>query len=342
MKSYPVSFYGAYIRPFLRIIIILSLISVLLLIIDNPDRKTGTGLKRFMLIQHSDTPLSEMAFEGIIDGFNAYGWVRDKDYQINVSSAQGDIAVLNLMVDAVLTQKPDLVFIISTPTLQSAIKKIRDIPVIFTVVADPILAGAGTTFQDHIPNITGISTLGDYDGMVKWVRRILPTAKSMATLYTPGELNSVRNMEILKKKANEAGMTLITAPVISSQDVVDALLSLCSRKPDVICQIVDNLTSLASGTIISKAGERNIPVFGFVSDQAKMGAVLVVSRDYHQAGVDAVNLAIKVLAGTNPKDIPFEYVSKTNVLINRSALKKFDLHIDTSLFTEKHVILVNE
>jgi len=46
-----------------------------------------------------------------------------------------------------------------------AIKKIHDIPLVFSVVADPVLAGAGKSFEYHLPHVTGISTMGDYAGM---------------------------------------------------------------------------------------------------------------------------------------------------------------------------------
>lgn len=320
--------------------IILIFISSLILMVDKSGNNKDVSVKRFTLVQYSDTPLSELATDGIVDGLAQNGLIRDRDYQLTISNAQGDIATMNMMIDAVITSRPDLVFITSTPTLQAAIKKIKDIPVVFTVVADPILAGAGTTFENHLPNITGISTLGDYKGMIGWVKRLVPSAKVIGTLYSPGELNSVRNVETLTTFAKEVGIKVITAPVNNSQDIIDAALSLTSRKPDIICQIVDNLTSVSAGSIIKVAREQKIPVFGFVSDQVKMGAVLVVSRDYHQAGVDAVNLAQKVLNGENPANIPFEYVSKTNVLISKEAAAYFNIQIPPDVLTLKDVLIV--
>ena len=79
-------------------------------------------------------------------------------------------------------------------------------------------------------------------------------------------------------------------------------------------------------------------MFGFVSDQAEKGAVLVVSRDYIQAGVDAARLAKKIIDGASPMDIPFELVSKTTVLINRSAAIRYGISIPTELLSKDNVI----
>lgn len=328
------------IRPYLKLLIIIVVIVSVILIVDIKSKKDEALLKRFALVQYNDSPLSELSMKGIIDGLSAEGMIRDKDYRLAVSNAQGDIATLNLMVDAVVNDRPDLVFITSTPPLQVAAKKIKDIPVVFTVVADPVIAGAGTSFENHQSNVTGISTLGDYEGMIKWVKLVLPSAKVLGTLFTPSEANSVKNMGELKKYAEMAGLKLITVPVNSSQEVTDASLALASQQPDVICQIVDNVTSSSSSQIIKIAKEQNIPVFGFVSDQAQKGAVLVVSRDYHQAGVDAVKLAMKILNGTDPAKIPFEFVSKTNIIINPAAAQNFKITFPDELLKLEGVIVI--
>lgn len=340
MKSWFFVFYKSLIRPFIKVMIIIAAISAVILLMDQSREDEHHLKKRLMLLQFNDSPLSELPKKGIIEGLARNGYILGKDYELKISNAQGDIATLNLMVDVAVNDRPDLIFLTSTPTLQSAVKKIRNTPVVFTVVADPILAGAGTTFNNHLPNFTGISTLGDYPGMIRWVKTLKPTTKVIGTLFSPGELNSVTNMEELRKFAGQAGIKLLAVPVNSSQEITDAALALTGQKPDIICQIVDNLTSLSSGTIIRISTEKKIPVFGFVSDQIKMGAVLVVSRDYYQAGIDAVKLAVKVLNGESPSAIPFEYVSKTNVLINPDAAASFNINITPDILKRTDITII--
>jgi len=283
---------------------------------DPSERFKPQKILKLTLLQYSDSPLSEMSEEGIRDGLAQYGLEPERDYKLEVSNAQGDIATLNMMIDAALNDAPDLIFAISTPTLQSAAKKIKQIPIVFTVVADPILAGAGKSFTEHQANITGISTLGAYKEMIGVIKLFSPPVKSLGTLYSPGEANSVKNMNELKRYAEEAGLRLITVPINSSSEVSDAAMSLVSQNPDIVCQIVDNLTSASFAGIRKIIRSAKIPLFGFVSDQASKGAMVVVSRNYHQSGVDAVNQAVKIWKGIPPSQIPFEFVSKTDYLIN--------------------------
>ena len=327
------------VKTLLRVVVLIAIAVSLLLIIDKTSQKDSGGKLQLALIQYNDSPLSELSQSGIEDGLTQIGLKAGEDYDLTVSNAQGDMATLNLMIDAVTGSKPDLIFVTSTPTLQVAANKIKDIPVVFSVVADPIVAGAGTSFTEHLPNVTGISTLGDYEGMVKWIKLIRPGTKKIGTIYSPAEANSVKNMSELKKYSDLAGIELVTVPVNSTTEVTDAAMSLIENKPEIVCQIVDNLTSSSIASIIKVCQSNKVPMFGFVSDQSKKGAVLVVSRDYHQAGVDAVNLAKKIFDGAKPADIPFEFVSKTNILINIKTASQYGIVFPDELLKREGVII---
>ncbi len=317
------------IRPIWKALLLILGISVLLLLFDLRHRsKTDSGMSlKLDLVQYSDSPLSEVSREGIVDGLHRLE--KDLNLKINlqVSNAQGDVGTLNLILDAVKSRRPALLFVSSTPTLQAAVKKIKDFPVVFTTVADPVVAGAGDSFTSHLPNITGISTRGDYEGMASLLAEVFPGIQTAGTLFTPGEANSIANLLSLEEALLKRDITLISVPVNASTETAEAAITLMSRKPEVVCQIIDNLTSLSFEPII-KAGDRaGIPVFGFVSDQAEKGAVITLARDYHQAGLDAVRLAGQILSGIDPVDIPFEYVSKTILIINTDAALKHGLNI---------------
>ena len=321
-------------------VILAAFTAGLFLLVNSCSTSHKSSVFKIVLIQYNDSPLSELSQEGIKEGLKQSGLTEGTDYSMKVYNAQGDISTLNLIFDAVINEKPGLVFVTSTPTLQIAVKKIRDIPVVFSVVADPVLAGAGSSFEEHLPNITGISTMGDYSGMIDLIKLILPEAKKIGTIFAPGEINSVRNMEDLKKNAVSAGIELISVPVTSSAEVADAAMSLTAMKPGIVCQIVDNLTSVSIASILKVCNDRNIPMFGFISDQAEKGAVVVLSRDYKQAGIDAVRLAKKIMDGSEPSLIPFEFVSKTNILINQEAAAKYGITIPGEVLTKENVILL--
>ncbi len=299
-----------------------------------PDNPQTNKIYKFCLTHYNDSPNSEDVEKGIRDELKNNGFIEGKNYSMKVFNAQGDVSTLNSITEVVAGDKWDLIFAASTPTLQSFSKKIKKTPIVFTNVGDPVRAGLGESFTNHQPNITGISTMSDFEGLINLVIETMPGIKTIGTIYTPGEVNSVAYFERLEMAAKKRGLTLIAVPANTVTEVSDASQAITSRGIQAFTQISDNLTGSCYASIIKEAYKSKIPYFGFVSDQVDKGAVAALARDYYVAGVDAVKLAMKVIHGTSPADIPFEYVSKTSIKVNKEAMKYFSVQVPSKYLSE--------
>lgn len=282
---------------------------------------------RFCLAHYVDSPNSEDAEHGIRDELKKSGLIEGRDFTLKVFNAQGDISTLNSITEAISAEKWDLVFVTSTPSTQAIARKVTNSPIVFTMVGDPIKAGLGKSFTDHQSNITGVSTMSDFKGMVSLVKESMPGIQIIGTIYTPGEVNSVAYKEALEKAAEQGGLKLIAVPANSATEVVDAARSIANRKIQAFTQISDNLTASSGSSIMKVAYDNRIPYFAFIGKQVKDGAVAAIASDYYYAGVDAVMLAKQVLSGVPVKDIPFMNVSKSVVDVNREAARYFGITI---------------
>ncbi|MDX9880802.1 MAG: ABC transporter substrate-binding protein [Prolixibacteraceae bacterium] len=294
----------------------------------NPVRNSlkGKNLK-FCLTHYVDSPNSEECEQGIRDQLKEAGLEEGTDFTLKVFNAQGDISTLNSILGTISNEKWDLIFCSSTPTVQAFSKKITKLPVVFTNVGDPVRAGLGESFEEHLPNITGISTMSDFEGMVKLVMETIPGIKKIGTVFTPGEINSVAYKEELEKAAGKNGLTLIAVPANSATEVADAARSVTTRGIQAFTQISDNLTASSGASIIKAAYDSRIPYFAFIEKQVAQGAVASHARDYYYAGIDAGKMAIEILEGKSPGEIPFRYVTKSSVKINEEAEKYFNVKV---------------
>ena len=314
-------------------------------IVVNPDVALALGIKvpekylkgekpvvpkkklKLCFVHYVDSPNSENIEKGVRSELKKQGLKEDKDFTLKVFNAQGDISTLNSIAQIVGGDTWDLIFASSTPTIQMLSKKITGTPIVFSNVGDPVRAGLGTSFTNHLPTMTGISTMSDFDGLVKLVKASMPGIKTIGTIFTPGEVNSVAYMEELRKAANKIGLELIAVPANSTSEVADASLSIVNKGIQAFTQISDNLTASCCASIIKAAYDSKIPYFGFVNEQLESGAVAVVARDYFDAGVDAAKLAKKIFDGQSPASIPFQSVAKTSVRVNTEAMNYFGVKI---------------
>lgn len=295
---------------------------------------TATPLARkwkLDLLEYVNVLDVEEAEAGMRVGLRDAGLVEGRDYEFRVRNAQGDMATLSTMVDAALSSGADLLLTLSTPTLQAALRRAREVPVVFTFVADAVAAGAGRSNEDHLPNVTGVPTTGAYDDMIDIVRECLPGARRIGMLVVPGEVNSVYSKEQLGKAAARRGLELVAVAVNTSADVPDATLALLAQRIDALCQGGSNLTAAAFASIARPAKRAHVPVFGFLSSDLGNGAAVVVARDYFDGGREAGLLAARIMRGERPAAIPFRPLRTMRLLVNLEAARAVGLTVPAPL-----------
>ncbi len=291
------------------------------------------------LIKYLESPSSEQSEAGVYLGIKESGLLEDRDYELKTTSAQGDMATLPMLVDGAITDQADLIITLSTPTLQTVVNRVKNIPVVFTHVANPIVAGAGESNDNHLSNITGAYNLSDYDGLLQIIKQCIPGIRRIGTLFSPSETNSVFHKDNLIQAGFNQGLDVIAIGVITSVEVTDGAMSLCSQGIDAICQIADNLCDGSFITIANVAQKSGVPISGFSSHCVEEGAFLVLARDFEDTGREAGFMVSRVIRGENPATIPFQTISTSKLILNIDAAEQFQIDIPQSVLEKADRII---
>ena len=269
------------------------------------EKKSSTPKKwRIQLISYVESPASEASIEGFKEGLGNEGLLAGRDYDLFISNAQGEMSLLGSLIDSALMKETDLFAVFSTVALQSAIQKVKTIPVVFTYVANPFIAGAGKSETDHLPNVTGVYTMGPYKEMAELLAVQFPGFRRVGTLFCPSEPNSAWNKDTFSTEAAKHGIEVIAVPASSPTELNDAVAALTADRIDAIVQIIDNLSSAAFPAIAQAAENNKIPLFAFESAFVKEGAILSLSRDYQDAGRETAHKAALIMRGESAATIP--------------------------------------
>jgi ABC-type uncharacterized transport system substrate-binding protein len=269
----------------------------------------------------------EEAEKGFLDGLPEAGLVRGRDYEVTVRNAQGDMSTLNSVVDAAITEGADMLVPLSSPSLQAAARKAGTLPVVFTYVADAVAAGVGKNNVDHLPNITGVPSPGAYAEVIGYFHQCFPSARRVGTVFVPAEVNTVFHKNQLTLEAGKLGMEVVAVAANTSSELPDAALALCGMNIDGLCQVGGNLTATGFVSIVHAANRARLPVFSFLTPQAREGSVLVVGRDYYEGGKQAAGIAARIIRGESPAAIPFEPLYKSKLTVNLKVARALGLAI---------------
>lgn len=288
-------------------------------------------IKRLMYVESAP---AEDVIRGIDDGFKMAGLQKDRDFTLSDASAQGDMITLSTLADAVNSDGTELLMTLSTPTLQTVLHKVTSIPIVFTFLANPAVAGAGSDNNHHLPKVTGVYTEAPFAEMVDLLATYFPQMRTVGTLFTPVEDNSVHNKDLFVQEAEKRGITVVTLPVNSPGELPDAALAMASRPVDAWVQTLDNQTTAGFSVIAQAASRAKKPLFAFTADAVAQGAIAAYTMDYYQAGVDAALKAAEVMRGKSPADIPFTRPSKIRLIVSEEHAKAVGVALPAELLAK--------
>lgn len=305
---------------------------------EKAPRRTLSKKWKIAFVQLNNVVDVEETEAGVRAGLTEAGLAEGRDYEIRRQNAQGDMAGVITMVDNALAQGADLLIPFSTPVLQASLDRARMIPVVFTYIASASAAGAGSA-TEHPQNVTGVEFTTAFDRMIPLIRRLMPKARKLGTLFVPSEVNSVYMKDQLERMARQAGLELISMPVSTSSEAPDASLALAARGIDAICQVPGNLTAAAFTSIANAAKQAKLPIFGFQTTQAKEGAAVVLARDYVETGKLTATIAVRVMRGESPAKIPFTAVQKSRLMLNARAAGAAGLNLPDDLIKSAEAVI---
>jgi ABC-type uncharacterized transport system substrate-binding protein len=277
------------------------------------------------IARYNDAQFSADTFLGIMDGFKKQGLNEGRDFNVRCLNAQGDMTTLTSIMTAIRAEQPDLVMTISTPTLQAALRQVGNLPIVFSCVGDGVHAGAGKSESDHLPNVTGISTRSPFEDMSLLIKKSMPNVRAVGTLFSPAEINSELYRKWFAEALLKEGLKLVAIPVNTGSEVSEATTALLHSDIQIVAQISDNTTRPGFSQIARRAKDANMAFFCFDSSGIKEGATLALARDYYQAGLEAAEVAVKVLRGASLKDIPFANTRTKIIAINPDLVRKYGI-----------------
>lgn len=257
------------------------------------------------IVEH---PALDAARDGFIEGLEEAGFKAGEDVVYDLQNAQGDFNNAISIAQKFKDDKVDLIVAIATPTAQAALQVNKEIPIIINAVTDPIAASLAKSWESSGNNLTGMSDAAPNKQQVELIPQFLPTAKNVGTIYNAGEANSVVQVEVAKKTCEELGLKLIEVTVSNSSEVLMAAQSLVGRV-EAIYIVTDNTVVSALESVINVCNQEKIALIVADPSTVDKGALASYGIDYFSLGKKSAEIALKVIKGAKPSNIPIQTIT---------------------------------
>ncbi|MGE4553096.1 MAG: ABC transporter substrate-binding protein [Desulfovibrionaceae bacterium] len=251
------------------------------------------------------------------------------DYHVHI--AQGDTAINEQIANQIVGEHPDLALAIATPSAMALAQKLKDVPLLFTGVTDPVTARLVKSLEHPGGRITGMTDMSPMDQHLALIREFLPGLKTLGIIYNAGEPNSVVMADVLRAECDKVGVTLVAATIDNSSGVYPAAKSLVGRV-DAAYIPLDNTAISALESAIKVCRQSKLPLFTGDTDSVERGSVAAVAIDYYQMGRQTADMAARILRDhEDPGDMPVQTIRQFGLYVNKSAAAAMGVAIPPSI-----------
>lgn len=245
-------------------------------------------------------------------------------------NAQGDASLQNQIVDKIIRNKPNLVYVLGTPIAIAIQKRDSSLTIVQGTVTDPIEAGLALSWEGSGKNYAATTDLPPIDKQITLIKKLIPNIKSLGIVYNTGEVNSVAVVNRIRKyiSENNLDIRLLERAVSNTSEVATATESL-KGKVEAIYIPPDNTVHAAIQIVCKVANDNKIPVFTTVESSLKEGAFVALSLDYFKLGEESADIALLILEGkAKASEIPIKPTDNPIFIINENVANA--LNIDLS------------
>jgi len=267
------------------------------------------------IVEH---PALDAVRDGVKKALQDAGYTEANGLRWQYQSAQGNTAVAAQIARQFVGAKPDVIVAIATPSAQAVVAATKTIPTVYSAVTDPVAAQLVPTWAASGTNVTGVSDALPLDQQVELIQRIVPHAKRVGMVYSPGEANSVVVVQQMRALLPKYGLSLVEAAAARTVDVGAAARSLVG-KVDVIYTNTDNNVVSAYEALVKVGNDAKLPLIASDTDSVKRGAIAALGVNYFDLGVQTGKQVVRILKGEYPGNMPSETSDRLELFVSPKA-----------------------
>jgi putative tryptophan/tyrosine transport system substrate-binding protein len=289
---------------------------------------------------------SQAEVKAFMEGLAALGWSNGRNVQIDIRWSDVEVNELRRLARELLNLRPDVIFAVSTPSVNAIRRENPDIPIVFSAVTDPVAQGLVETMARPGRNVTGFMVFEPEIG-TKWIqvlKEIAPETKRLGVIFNPDTAPYYKlYMSSIEAAGTFFAVKAIEVPVHSRSDI-EAAISMLAREPaGAVIAMPDNFVGPHEDLIIALAANYRMPGVYPFRHWATAGGLISYGVDLIDMNRRAASYVDRILKGEKPGNLPIQLPTKFVMVVNLKTAKALGLTIpETLLATADEVIQSGE
>jgi len=277
------------------------------------------------------------AVDGLKAGLRDLGFAEGRDVIFEIKLTDGDPERMPAAAGALAKAGVDVIFTSNEAATLAAKGATQTIPIVFTLVGDPVAAGIVKSLAHPEGNLTGISSLTTELVLkrLEALKALAPGVRRVWAIHHGADPASGAAITRAVESSSRFGIEILPRAVLTREELEQILERL---RPGDAMLVPDTATIGISAVLLETSLARRIPAVFSSELWVSHGGLVSYGADYRAQGVQAARLVGKILHKARPQDLPVEGADRIVLAVNLKTAMAFGLTAPRTLLFRADII----
>ena len=306
-------------------------------------QQQGERMRRIgvLLPATADDPVWQTRFGAFLQGLQQSGWSIGQNVRIETRWATINAAEIRRNAAELAALAPDVMLTMSSVTVAALLQATRTIPIVFTIVVDPVGAGYVDSLARPGGNATGF-TVYEYSMSGKWpelLKEIAPSVTRAVVLRDPAIASGPGQFAAIQAVASSLGVELRPVDVRDAGEIERAITAFAQGSNGGLIVTGSTGAAFHRGMIVTLAARHKLPAVYSFRYFATVGGLISYGPDSMDPYRRAAGYVDRILKGENPAYLPVQAPTKYELVINLKTARALGLEVPPTLLARADEVI---
>jgi len=273
-----------------------------------------------------------VTWEAFWQGLRALGYA-DQELAIESRWADGHVERLPELAAELVRLAPEVIVTGSVPAALAAKRATPTIPIVVTLMNDPVGNGLVASLAHPGGNVTGLSSMQE-DTVAKEVQLLktaVPSAQRIAVLFDPANPTHAGVLNTVREAVQTLRTELLSIEARAPNEIDGAFSAMAREHADALVVLGGPLAMNQKSRIVELAASYKLPAIYYERELVMVGGLMSYGTDLRDVNKRAATYVDKILKGARPADLPVEQPTKFELVVNLKTAQALGLTIPPSI-----------
>ena len=289
----------------------------------------------------ADDPDGKARFAAFEQALGQLGWTPGRNVRIDYRFSGGDAATSRKQAEELVALAPDVIVTSGSFSTGILLQATRTVPVVFTIVPDPVGSGFVDSLAQPGGNSTGFMQF-EYGLSGKWLellKEIAPSLTRVIVLWDPAITAGIGQFTIIQSVATSAGIDLRPVNLRDAGEIERAISAFARSQNGGLIVTTSALSTVHRDLIIALAARHKLPAVYFQRFFVTAGGLISYGANFIDQYRRAASYVDRILKGEQPADLPVQAPAKYELVINLKTAKALGLTIPSAVLARADEVI---